>query len=297
MKYDLSIALRICPALSKTVVGFKDKIDLVAVSCRSLRRALEGVRWKIAIILDGCPSDYRLLMEDVFRGSEMLLCETPSIGNQRTYDKQVDLLLAEKEAKYVYFAEDDYIYAPEAIKAMLDWMSHDDVDFVTPLDHPGSYIPDNTASQTRIRVSSFRHWREVGTTCLTFMTTREMLRMREKTFRHFSRHGEEGTQWIAFTHEGTHNPLVLFHAFFKLMMRSKCHFGHFMPLCAWRHHWVDLLFRRKCRLWSPIPSLAIHCSNVSLPPFSSAILPDAMSHFRKPMEELACRFISEGVCG
>ena len=52
MKYDLSIALRICPAFSKTAVGFKDKIDLVAVSCRSLRRALDGIRWKIATILD-----------------------------------------------------------------------------------------------------------------------------------------------------------------------------------------------------------------------------------------------------
>jgi hypothetical protein len=230
--------------------------------------ALNDFRWKLSVILDGCPREYIEALEKVFITGDVTFIETDSIGNNLTYDRQVDLLVSEREAEYVYFAEDDYIYEPEAFKAMLDWMARPNVDFVTPLDHPGYYLPDSIAARVHIRVSPFRHWREIGSTCLTFMTKVETLRKHEETFRHFSRCGEEGTQWLAFTHENTHNVFVLLRALLKWITRSPCSFGLLMPLCAWRWHWRMLLFKRRYHLWAPIPSLAIHCSKVSLPPFS-----------------------------
>ena len=275
--YFLVIALRVCPVLAKTAWGFSDKLELVRASCRSMRRALDLVeeRWKLKIILDGCPPSYRNMISSEFSDSSGVIqfIDTMSIGNQATYSMQIDILLKEYEAEIVYFAEDDYIYAPEAFVAMLDWMRHKEVDFVTPLDHPDAYVVKAQGLASSIRISRFHHWREVDSTCLTFMTKAETLRRFERTFRYFARYGEEGSQWLSFTQRAPYSIRIIARAVWLFLSRTNCHFGEIAPLCTWRRHLWALLFRRRCSLWCPIPSLAVHCSKDSIPPFTTKIIP------------------------
>ena len=41
---------------------------------------------------------------------------------------------------------------------------------------------------------------------------------------------------------------------------------HLLPLMAWAKHNVRLFFTPRFSLWSPVPSLAVHCCSTSVPP-------------------------------
>ena len=71
MNYDIAIAHRVSPALSKTSVGFTTKHDLVCATTRSLAEALERLdgRIRLIVILDGCPPEYEAVFRRFFPDS------------------------------------------------------------------------------------------------------------------------------------------------------------------------------------------------------------------------------------
>ena len=96
MKYDLTIAHRVCPALSASAIGFSSKLEMVKATTASLASSLRGLRVHLLVILDGCPQEYETIFEENFscrscseadglRCVEMSILQTPSIGNQRTW--------------------------------------------------------------------------------------------------------------------------------------------------------------------------------------------------------------------
>ena len=112
----LTVAHRVCPALSKAASGYADKFSMVRDCSASLLAALKGVDVRLVVILDGCGDEYAAL----FSGAEIV--RTDSIGNQATFAKQMEILCA-ADSEFVYFSEDDYLYRPEAFAAMLQFMS------------------------------------------------------------------------------------------------------------------------------------------------------------------------------
>ena len=80
MKYRLAIAHRVCPALSKAATGFSDKLEMVKVTTSSLAKALNGIRAKLIVILDGCPIEYERLFDDEFNG-KMANLKFPAVQN------------------------------------------------------------------------------------------------------------------------------------------------------------------------------------------------------------------------
>ena len=272
MRYTLAIAHRVCPALSKTAVHFSDKFEMVQSTTASLARAINGINAQLTVILDGCPTKYEELFDKTFANTETIAYErivTPTIGNAATYAKQHDILsaLAEK-AEFLYFSEDDYLYNPVALHAMMHFLRQPDVDFVTPIDHPDRYshiVPERL--KVEVRATDYCHWREVGTTCCTFMTKAETFKRAARRLAEYGRGSGDGPLWIGLTKECIFSPTNTIGAAFRYLTgRRKSPDGlEFSTLAAWLWHKWRLPFGRRYHLWGPIPSLAVHLCKSALP--------------------------------
>lgn len=269
MKYDVVIAHRLCPALAKSVVGYTDKADMIRVSLESMRESLKGVRYRIVFILDGCPESYGSMIRELFPDGEMLPVD--SVGNQATYGMQVDLLSRVEDAEFVYFSEDDYVYDPRAFVAMMEWLRKSGDAFATALDHPDRYVADVRKFPVQVAVSAHCHWRETWSTCLTFMTRPEVLRREIRIMRFFARFRDEATQWEMLTKYHSFDLRMIGLCLWRMLRRQPL--GDAMyALTGWKHGFAQVLLGRRYRLWSPLPSLAVHLCRGSLPPHSDRII-------------------------
>jgi hypothetical protein len=162
----------------------------------------------------------------------------PERGNTATYRRSLRWVEEMPTDGLAYFAEDDYLYVPEAmteIVAAAEAMP--DVEYFTPYDHLDRYTRVDEASFGRrgfVRVAGGRHWRVVESTCSTFAT-------RVSTFRR-----------DVFTHV------------------AMCYTGRIRDRLAW---WlvqgVGPFFWKlpKRRLVGPMPSLATHLDVRFIAPF------------------------------
>ncbi|MDO4801656.1 MAG: hypothetical protein Q4A15_05785 [Prevotellaceae bacterium] len=275
MKYELTIAHRVCPILAKTAFGYSDKFSMVNATTESLKKALLGVKTRLVVILDGCDKQYNNLFIECFKDEPNILLEiveTPAIGNSATYGKQLEILYA-AQTDYVYFSEDDYVYMDSAFRRMIDFMSQSGVDFVTPLDHPDRYIPSLMRPvPASVRITQDTHWRSTGTTCLTFMTKSSILRNTAPILSSYVKKREEGSMWLGLTKENVFNFKLLIKAGLYHLFGIKQSFLDILPLCAWKRHHLRIILTRKHTLWSPIPTLAVHLCTASLPLHSEEII-------------------------
>ena len=276
MKYDIVIAHRVCPFLSKAAIGFRDKRSMVVATAASMAAALQGLTVRLVVILDGC-QEYEPIFVDAFGASKSVDLEiiyTDEIGNQATWGKQLEILYSVSDSDFVYFSEDDYIYRTDAFRAMLDFIKTAAVDFVTPLDHPDRYngrLEKPHASY--VLVSEFCHWREVYSTCLTFLARANVVARCRSVMESFCHSPEEATMWLGLTKYGVFDFRALLKAGVRyFVLRRKCGFGELMALCTWKRQGIKLITKRRRRLFSPMPSLAVHLANCSLPPNSSVLL-------------------------
>lgn len=276
MKYDIVIAHRVCPALSKTAVGFHDKRSMVSATTATLAAALKGLKARLVVILDGC-SDYDGIFTSAFGKSDSVKLEimkTDAVGNQATWGLQLEILSRVVDSDYVYFSEDDYVYSPDAFRAMLDFARQKDVDFVTPLDHPERYNGRlEKIRPSQVRVSGERHWREVSCTCLTFLAKAGVVSESKSIMESFLHSPEEATMWLGLTKYEVFGFCAMLKAAIRhFVLRRKCRFGEVMGLCTWKRQGIKLITKPRRRLFSPIPSLAVHLSDCSLPPGAAAML-------------------------
>lgn len=267
MKYDLTIAHRVCPRLSKTAVGFADKREMVIRTTESLKRALMDLKVKLHVILDGC-ADFESIFKEAFcelPNVDLLIEKFDNVGNQMTYGRQVEILSAVEDSECVYFSEDDYIYDESAFRAMLDFIKREGIDMVSPIDHPDRYGGRlEKPHPVMIATSRYCHWREVGSTCLTFMAKASVVRKSRKVFEAYVHSSEEATTWLALTKDGVFDVPRLFWSAIRYAFGRKLPFGEVMALCTWKRQGLRLLTSPRYHLWSPIPTLAVHLSSASL---------------------------------
>ena len=134
------------------------------------------------------------------------------------------LLIAKKQCNdLVYFVEDDYLHQKDAISEMI--FTYERIASQTnrelilcPTDYPYLYTKIDS---TNIFLGSTKHWRVVGETLCTFLTSSNMLQ----------KHWDKLISMCQFEHKPFEQPL---HDIYKL------------EYCL-----------------SPIPSLALHCTNVN----------------------------------
>lgn len=175
MKYDLVIAYRICPKMSKKSPDYvgTDKLAFSRKCLESFKNSLEGLNYKIYALLDNCPKEYEDLFVNLFGRESLEILHLEDYGNKRTFKKQIDILSGQDDAEIVYFAEDDYFYV-ENIKKMVDLLKLKKADFVTPYEHVSCYIDDHVISN-RVTLFEEKRFVSVQHACLTFMTTKQNL--------------------------------------------------------------------------------------------------------------------------
>ena len=256
---DLAIAYRVYPGVSRTPAAWHDdKFKLSTYCLSSFKQSLGSLRVKVWALLDGCPPNYEALFRQHFNSDELIVLNLDRIGNQATFSMQLDLLSQQTEAELVYFAEDDYVYAPDALVKLVQFArANPDANFVTAYDHSGNYDLPLHRERHRIRPFGDRHWRTSTATCLTFLANRSSLVRARGTFATYARRNDDGSLWMSITQKlGLFNLPVYGpdRIMFKLWLK------------AWFWGWRQIVFGGALRLWGPIPSLATHLESTCLAP-------------------------------
>lgn len=262
--YDLAVAYRIYPAVSKPAMGLpfsEDKYLLSEVCLRSFKESLGSLRAKMWVLLDGCPPEYEALFGKYFAPEDLNLVVLNNIGNRATFSKQIEILLEQQAAGFVYFAEDDYFYLPKQFHLMLDFLTaNQDAHFVSPYDHLDCYTLDLHRGPKWLRAQGSHHWRTAASTCLTFLTRKETLARYETVFRSYVHGNNDCALWLTLTKHRVFNPLAAARYFFRGLFYWK------ILVRAWLYGWRQILFGRKLKLWIPIPGIATHLDGNALSP-------------------------------
>jgi hypothetical protein len=256
---DLAIAYRIYPGVSKTPAVFADdKLKLSTLCLLSFKRGLGPLKFKMWALLDGCPPVYEQLFRSCFEPENLEIIKLDKIGNLPTFMMQTDILCRQTEAEFVYYAEDDYFYLPDALVRIIAFARNNvDADFVTPYDHPGNYNASNGIEPHLIRPFDNLHWRTSSASCLTFLARRQALIETRSIFDSYGKKNDDGSLWLSLTQKSRLlNPRV----HFKTRERRR------LWLKAWFWGYRQILFKHKRRLWHAVPSLATHIESPCLAP-------------------------------
>lgn len=263
-RYDVAVAYRIYPKVSKPAQDLPfgdDKLRQAEICLASFRRSLGPVRAKIWAILDGCPVEYRELFERYFRPDDLVFVELERAGNRSTYGKQLDILLSQDDAEFVYLAEDDYFYLPDQFPLLLGFLRDGaGVDFVSPYDHPDCYSLDLHRQPKWVTVFGGRHWRTAASTCLTFLTRKATLARYERVFRTYCDRNDDCAMWLSLTKTKVFNPLTIIRHWLNREYYRR------VLLKSWLFCWTQILFGSAVTLWVPLPSIATHLSSGLLSP-------------------------------
>lgn len=263
-KYDLTVAYRIYPKVSKVPPVFSaDKYNLADLCLNSFKKSLGSLKVKMFVLLDGCPPEYEELFLKHFDAGDLTFIKLNGVGNYATFGLQIKTLLEQNFSEIIYFAEDDYLYFPDQFVDMVQFLKeNEDVDFVSPYDHLDYYnskLHDLHNYPSFIKISNNKHWRTVGSTCLTFLTTKETLKKTKNVFLTFTEGNEDSSLWFNLTKYNMgkwdmlkislKNPFLL-QVLYKTVTRDK----------------TQTTSNKQWKLWVPIPTIATHMENDYLSP-------------------------------
>jgi hypothetical protein len=259
--YDIAVAYRICPVVAKqTPIYHNDKYKLSELCLYSFKKSLGSLKAKMIVLLDNCPPEYEKLFRKYFKKDDLDIIKLEGIGNQATYNMQIDLLSKQNFSDIIYFAEDDYFYFPDKFKTMIDFLNENkDVDFISVYDHLDLYNNELHNHQNYIKVFGNHHWRTANSTCLTFLTTKSTLIRAKRTIASFSRGNHDASMWISLTKRKLNPYMALIY-----MFRNWDLFGIIAK--AWYYCWPQILFGKRYKLWIPIPAFATHMLSKYLAP-------------------------------
>jgi hypothetical protein len=263
-RYDLAVVYRVYPKVSKPgqSLPFGDnKVTQAEICLRTFRRALGELRVKIWVILDGCPKEYHSMFKHYLADKGLVLIDLNAVGNRATFAKQLDILLSQQDAEFVYFAEDDYLYHENCFAWMLAFLrSCQEETFVSPYDHPDCYHLDLHREPKWVSVFGGHHWRTASSTCLTFLTRRSALAKYEQVFRTYTVRNSDCSLWLSLTKRRVFDPIVTLRQF----ARGDRYWRE--PTKAWLYCWPQVLLGKTAKLWVPVPAFATHlCAGLLSP--------------------------------
>ncbi len=261
-EYDLTIAYRIYPKVSKVPPVYQnDKFKLSEFCINSFKEGLGDLKAKVIVLFDNCPIEYEDLFKNQFEEEDLEFIHLEGVGNQATFGLQIKTLLDQEYSELVYFAEDDYFYMPHAFEEMVNLIKNGNVDFISPYDHLDYYKYIMHQHKVLITATEKRHWKTSNSTCLTFLTTKKTLQKTRKTFESYVNGNWDSSLWLSLSKEWLWNPFKIVSSYLK----GDKLFAAIM-LKAWYHCWTQILFGKRYKLWTPIPTLGIHLESDYLPP-------------------------------
>lgn len=268
-KFDLTVAMRIYPGISKEPVYFSEnKLEMVRRMLETFRKSVGKLNVKYHIILDSCPPEYTQLalqiLGDVNPNNPIEIHNVSNGGNMYTFSKQIDLLLDQNDSEYVMFAEDDYLYLDNQLEKCVEFLKMPYVDFIAPYDHMDYYTLKLHDHPVHVSISGGVHWREANSTTLTFLTKKSVLKETEKYFRTFSNKNWDCSIFWTLSKYHIFSITSLFY-FSVEAIRGNTFFLKIWLRC-WYFTPLANIFTRRYRLWSPIPSAATHLQEGGLAP-------------------------------
>lgn len=260
-KHPFAVAYRIYPKVSKVPPAYPtDKYKLSELCLRSFVRSYAPLRPKFYALLDKCPPEYEELFRRHVPAEDLELVKLTGIGNGGTFGLQVKLLLEQKASETVYFAEDDYYYLPGAFPRMLQMQqSGADVHFVTPYDHLDYYNLEIHNLPREVRFVGGSHWQTVGTTCMTFMTTKAVLARAAEPLLTYAKGNTDVGMWSSLTKTRLDD-------FASPAKAAQVQQTLPYVMGAWQHCFKQVMFGERFKLWSPMPTVATHMENRFLSP-------------------------------
>lgn len=255
MSYDVAVAWRIYPGVSKTpIIHPKDKFLLVKTCLLSFLKSTKGLRVKYFFILDGCPESYDNLIGQLFHEQTVTIIKTDRIGNLATFAQQVDILSKQKDADIVYFAEDDYLYKPGEFRKMIELVrTEQDVDFVSCYFSTDMYTHPIHQHKRAIRRAANHLWLAAASTCMTFMTTKRTLLRTRKVLLTYSKGNNDCALWLVLTKTHIYNPFRYIR-YFRLKDKESFNIMKVAVKYSFRYFFSF----RKYSLWIPYPGLGTH---------------------------------------
>jgi len=259
---DIAIVYRIHPKVSKTPLVFADDKYRLAETClRSLKAGLNGLEVKIWALLDNCPPRYQKLFESLFSPEELVCESLPGVGNTGTFARQIEILCTQTDSELVYFAEDDYFYLPDRLVELVGLMrENQEIDFVSPYDHLDYYTLAFHQHPVKVRATAQRHWRQANSTCMTFMTRRQVLQKTRPLFMSYINGNYDVSIWMALTKMRAFDFMFFLHCGLTDRLLRTAYAK------AWWYGWRQLLCGRRYQLWTPIPSIATHMESTAIAP-------------------------------
>lgn len=99
-----------------------------------------------------------------------------SLGNAQSLKYAIDQAINTEE-DFIYFAEDDYLYLPNAKDLILDGFLNKSIDYISLYDHPDKYSESYSFGETsKVYRTNKSHWRETQSTCMTFAARKSALK-------------------------------------------------------------------------------------------------------------------------
>ena len=254
--YDITVAYRVYPKVSKTPLVFKDnKYELAKLCLKSFKDSVGSLKVKVFALLDKCPSEYEELFKQYFNEQDLNIIKLDGIGNLNTFSMQINILLNQSFSELIYFAEDDYFYLPNQFEDMVKLLKEnkdDSVHFVTPYDHLDFYTLDLHKHQVELKFTNNKHWKTSASTCLTFLTTKNVLQKTNRIFSTYAIGNYDASLWLSLTKYKVFNIVDIT----KYYSRNKFLFD--LIKSAYFMSWKQIFFGKRWKLWSPIPSIATH---------------------------------------
>ncbi len=250
--YDLVVAYRIYPKISRTpFIEFTNKFDLVKLCLRSFIDSTINLKVKFFFILDGCPEEYYILINELINKNDVEIIKTNGIGNELTFKKQIDILLEQKYSEIIYFAEDDYLYRPNEFSKALSFINESDIDFVSCYQHYDTFTHNIHAHKREIKYFDNQFWHTDSSTCLTFLTTKKKLLETKEIFLTYCNGNFDVCIWLIITNTFFRNPL----SYLKFYLQNK---NSFWILTTALKNGYKFLFKKKYTLWIAYPAIGTH---------------------------------------
>lgn len=200
MKKKITIAYRVYPKITRpTNFCRHNKFRFIKKNFNSLIESLGSLNFKLFIIIDNCPTPYRIFFEKFKSNFDIEIIELKTRnGNIKTFLMQIRLL-KEANSDYIFFLEDDYFFLKNSIPKILDFMNKFKIDFVTPF-YSKDY--DNLKIHNYHKQKIFYknlQWAKVASTTLTFIANKKSFKKNMSIFETFKYNNYDSSIWLSIT--------------------------------------------------------------------------------------------------
>jgi len=209
------------------------------------------LRVKYYIILDGCPSSYEAMTNEILSGKSYEIIKTDKIGNLATFKLQVDLLSNQTEADVVYFAEDDYLYKPGVFRNIVNLVREKKADFASCYFHRDTLTHPIHHHKREIQYFNEQLWITDSSTCMTFLTTKATLLKAKNILLTYSRGNNDCAMWLVLTKTHILNPVSYLRLFSHKESRNILKTGI-------KYSLQYFFSFQKFKLWIPYPGIGVH---------------------------------------